>query len=110
PDCKALIVLAKLYLPSGSKHQLELRIAKGDQSGTLLRPAAKAPRIRLTKKGLVITRLPAKVGIVEITLYTRDKTSPRALLLKRQGAKVRAVVTEKGKSVRLKTVVRSQRH
>jgi predicted actin-binding protein len=101
---------AKLYLAGGARPQYDLRLAKGDHSGTLLKAASKAPQIRLTKKGLVITRLPAKVGIIEITLYTRDRTSPRALLLKRQSAKVKAVVKEQGKSFRLTTTILSQRH
>jgi hypothetical protein len=100
----------RIFLAGGKKISFTLRLAKGDRSKTLLRAASDAPQIALAKRGLTVKDLPRRVGIVEITLYTRNRTSPRALLRKRTRARLGATVTEKGRSFRLKTVVRAQRH
>jgi hypothetical protein len=99
-----------IYLAGGRKVPFNLKLAKGDRSGTLLRAAANVPLIQLTRKGLVVSRLPAKVGIVEITLYTQDRTNPNALLPKRRKAKIGATVVENGRSFRLQTTIAAQRH
>ena len=98
-----------VYLP-GRRTPFELKLAKGDRTATLLRPNARRPRVVLTKKGVIVTGLPKRVGIVEITLYTRDKTKPDAFLPKRRKVKIAATVVERGKSVRLKSIITAQRH
>ena len=50
--------------------------------GSTLLTGAGTPRVRLTRTGVIASGLPAHVGIVELTLYTRNKTSPKALLKK----------------------------
>jgi hypothetical protein len=105
---KRAIGLVQLYLAKGGKKRFELRLRKG--STTLLKASAGAPKIVLTKTGAVVTALPKKVGVLELTLFTRDKTSPKALLHKRQKAKVAATTLVAGRSVRLKTIIRAQRH
>jgi hypothetical protein len=97
-----------LVLGTGAKVPFKLRLAAG--SKTLLKPAANTPKIVLGKKGVTVTGLPKRVGILELTLLTRNKTSPKALLGKRQKAKLGATVVEGGKSARLATVIRAQRH
>jgi hypothetical protein len=98
-----------IYLP-GRRTPFELRLAKGDRSATLLRPTARRPRVVLTKKRVIVTGLPKRVGIVELTLYTRDKTKPDAFLPKRRKVKIAAMVVEGGKTVRLKSIITAQRH
>jgi hypothetical protein len=107
---KRPVGVATIYLAGGRKVPFNLKLLKGDRSATLLKAAANAPRIQLTRKGVVVSGLPAKVGILEITLYTQDKTNPGALLPKRTKAKVGATVLENGKSVRLSTTITAQRH
>jgi hypothetical protein len=86
-------------------------LRKGDSTRTLLRAATKAPRIRLTKTGVVVDKLPAKVGILELTLFTRKKTNPGALLQKGRKARLRATVKPwRGKTVKLTTTIVSQLH
>jgi hypothetical protein len=108
---KHAIGQAKIYLAGRRRPvSFDLKLKKGDRSATVLRAAPSVPRIVLTKKGLKVSGLPARVGILEVTLYTRDKTSPKALLQKRRKAKLAATVKEGGKSVRLRTTIRAQRH
>ncbi|MEA2309270.1 MAG: large repetitive protein, partial [Thermoleophilaceae bacterium] len=107
---KRTIGIAQIYLARGVRKRFELRLRKGDVSATLLKAAVGAPKIVLTKTGAVVTGLPAKAGVVELTLFTRDKTSPKALLAKRRKAKIGATVRVAGKSVRLKTIIKAQRH
>ena len=105
------IGLAQIYLAGGAKVPFDLMLAKGDRTQTLLKPAFSAPRILLTKTGVVVSKLPPKVGIVEITLFTRDKTNPGALLAKGRKATLRATVKPAvGKAVKLTATVVAQRH
>jgi hypothetical protein len=100
-----------LYLAGGAKTNLNLAIRKGDKTGTLFASAVGSPRIQLTKRGVTVSGLPAKVGVIEITLFTRNATSPKALLQKGQKAKLAALVTPVGKpAVKLNTVIAAQRH
>jgi hypothetical protein len=65
----------------------------------------------LTKTGVRLTGLPAGAGVVELTLYTRDATSPKALLAKGKKAKLGALVQPAtGRAAKLTTVIRAQRH
>jgi hypothetical protein len=60
---------------------------------------------------VVVKRLPSKVGILEITLFTQDRTSPKALLKKGRKAKLSAAVKPAGgRWATLKTTVKAQRH
>jgi hypothetical protein len=108
---KHAIGQTKIYIAGRRRPvSFDLKLRKGDRSATVLRPASNVPSVVLTKHGLTVTGLPARVGILEVTLYTRDKTSPKALLQKRHKAKLAATVEEGGKSVRLTTTIRAQRH
>jgi hypothetical protein len=99
-----------MYMPRGKKVRYDLKLAKGDATATLLRAAATRPLVKLTKTGFTVGSLPANVGIVEITLYTQDKTKPGALLPKNTTAKLGAKVVEHGKSFKLATTIKAQRH
>jgi hypothetical protein len=109
-DAGTRIGQAAVYVAGGRKAVFNLTLARGDRSATLLRPAARTPRIVLTRTGVSISGLPPKVGIVEVTLYTRDKTSPDALLKKKSKARIGATVRTGGKSVKLSAIVTAQRH
>jgi hypothetical protein len=107
---KHAIGQARLFLAGGAKVPFNLILSKGDKTATLLLPASNSPRIQLTKSGLVVSGLPAKVGILEVTLFTLDKTSPNALLSPRKKARLSATVTVNRKLVRLTTIIVAQRH
>ncbi|HKP89788.1 MAG TPA: hypothetical protein VJT75_07395, partial [Thermoleophilaceae bacterium] len=109
-DAGTKVGQAQLYVAGGRKPVFGLTLAKGDRTATLLRPSALAPRVVLTRTGVSLTGLPAKVGILEVTLYTRDRTSPDALLKKRQKATIGATAVVAGKPVKMTTVVSAQRH
>jgi hypothetical protein len=109
-DAGLKVGLATVYVAGGKKSVFNLTLAKGDATRTLLRPAVRTPRVVLTRTGVSMSALPPKVGIVEITLYTRNKTSPNALLKKNSKAKIGASVLTGGRAVKLSTIVTAQRH
>jgi hypothetical protein len=53
---------------------------RATRSGSLVATAGTGPRLRLGRGSLRVTALPAGARTVKLTLYTRDRTSPRALL------------------------------
>jgi hypothetical protein len=100
---------ARLALAGGRKVLFGLVLKKGDKTSTLLSAAAKAPIVRLTRTGISVDKLPAKVGILELTLYTQNKTNPKALLQK--GHKAHLFATAKpwlGKPAKLGAWIYSQ--
>jgi hypothetical protein len=107
---KRAIGSARIYLGGGRQLRFDLKLKKGDRTGKLARAAAGRPRIALKKGGLEVKGLPAKTGILELTLYTRDKTSPHALLKKRTKRRIRATVATGRKAAKLTTLVVAQRH
>src|SRR5207249_6599910 len=58
---KRPVGMATIYLAGGRKVPFNLKLLKGDGSATLLKAAANVPQIQLTRNGVVVSRLPAKV-------------------------------------------------
>ncbi|HEX8742294.1 MAG TPA: hypothetical protein VF712_04090 [Thermoleophilaceae bacterium] len=71
------------------------------RSGGLLLSRRGAPRVALVDGGVRVTGLPAGVALAKLTLYTRDATSPGALLTKGRTAELSATArTRAGELVR----------
>ena len=68
-ELEAILINTAGGIAGGRKLPFDLKLRKGDRTATLLRAAARVPLIRLTKKGVVVSGLPAKAGILEITLH-----------------------------------------
>ncbi|MEA2375017.1 MAG: large repetitive protein, partial [Thermoleophilaceae bacterium] len=91
----------RIFLAGGSKLPFQLKLTKGDKQQTVLHAAGKTPQVQLTKRGAVVSQLPSGVGIVELTLYTQKKTSPKALLKKGKKARLSATLQQAAATVKL---------
>ncbi|HEX8066223.1 MAG TPA: hypothetical protein VF520_06835 [Thermoleophilaceae bacterium] len=89
----------RIFLKGGQRKPYTLSLSKA--KGNVLLDGDGKPRVELTKGGAIVKGLPADVGIVELTLYTQNKTSPRALVKRGRQAKLAAAMTSGGQSVRL---------
>jgi hypothetical protein len=69
------------------------------RSGGVLVSGRKAPRVELAGGGLQLTGLPAGVRLVKLTLYTRDGTSPKALVTKGRSVELGAAVRSRAGSL-----------
>jgi hypothetical protein len=95
----------RIFLAGGAKLPFQLKMTKGDKSGTVLKAASKTPQVQLTKQGAVVSQLPPQVGIVELTLYTQNKTSPKALLKKGKKARLAATIQQAAGAIRLSAML-----
>ncbi|MBV9214511.1 MAG: hypothetical protein JOZ25_12800 [Actinobacteria bacterium] len=83
----------RVWTAGGGKRTYILRFPKANGSKVVLAASAGGPSVQLTAKGATVTGLPAKVGIVELNLYTRTKTRPNAYLVAGQSMKLGATMT-----------------
>jgi len=98
-----------LHVAGGPRQVYRLSFRRRKDHGALLRVTG-APRVLLERGKVTVTRLPAGTGVVELVLFTRHATRPRALLLPGQSVRLQARVEAADGSVeRLSRRLRGRR-
>jgi hypothetical protein len=97
-DARRAVGRLTIYPPGGRARTWTLTYPR---SGGVLLSGRRVPKLELASGGLKLSGIPAGVRLVKLTLYTRDATSPKALVAKGRSVDLSAAVrTTEGAVVR----------